>query len=343
MRGGALATDHAPSATVGDFDFNRAAPAASRDRPFKQWVHVTVWHPKITLVFNFSSVHAGPDVDHRLTVLVYTSGVAGHVRRFEARECRLPVGRSTIVFGPNSIRRMGAEYDVSLFEPALDLRATLTLRALTRTATVQGARVDAHSDIGWSVVPRLAANGRIQHGGRVHELEEAPAYRDRNWGCFAFGEVAWDWLYALPSDPAVPWAAVVSRLTDRSRSRVWQQALLVWEGREVLATFRDRDVELTGAGRVRGALLTIPPALAICSGGEATDVPAVMDVRARSGRGSVHLSFESRMVARIVAPNEARAGTTPIHESLGACRMTGTLEGRPVSLDGHGFLECLHA
>jgi hypothetical protein len=57
----------------------------------------------------------------------------------------------------------------------------------------------------------------------------------------------------------------------------------------------------------------------------------------------VRLAFEADAVARVVVPNDARLGTTPIYESLGHCRVTGDVEGRAVEFEGHGFLECLHA
>ncbi len=329
--------------TLGAFDVNRPPVAGSPGRPFKQWVHTTVWHPEITLVANFSSVHHERTGEHRLTAIVYAGGVAGNVRRFAPEACQVPVGRATAVFGPNRIRRMGADYDVELFEPALDLRATLTLRAATHASTTVGVRVGGGGRLGWSVIPRLVANGTIQYAGRVHAIVDAPAYRDRNWGCFAFGELSWDWLYALAGAGQRPWAVVVSRVTDRARSRVWQQAVLLWEGSELLATFRDRDVTLRGANPNTCAVTTVPAALGLCRTGEATDVPRSVLVEGRSSRGHVRLAFEAGAVARVVVPNDARLGTTPIYESLGRCSVMGDVEGRAVAFDGHGFLECLHA
>ena len=43
-----------------------------------------------------------------------------------------------MVFGPNRTSRLGAEYDVEIFEPELDLRANLTLRAATWPCGVAG-------------------------------------------------------------------------------------------------------------------------------------------------------------------------------------------------------------
>jgi hypothetical protein len=330
------------AASLADFDFNRP-PSVSPRAPFKQWVHTTVWHPEITIAFNFSSVYAGKGVDHRLSAIVYAREVVGHVRRFQPEACRVPVGRPTLVFGPNKMSRLGAEYDIELFEPALDLQATLTLRATTHASTLQGSGTGSENQMGWSVVPRLVASGSIQFAGRRFEVENAPAYRDRNWGCFAFGDVSWDWIYALPSDAAVPWAVVVSRVTDRTRSFVSEQSLLLWRDREVFATFRDADLTLRGERPLEQPIPTIPAPLALCVAGEATDVPRTMRVEAKSSRGSLRLTFESESVARLVVPNDGRLGMTAIYESLGAITMDGIVDGHDVALEGHGFLECLHA
>jgi hypothetical protein len=328
--------------SLGDFDFNRAPSPSAAAAPFKQWVHTTVWHPEVTLVVNFSSVHRDREPEHRLTSIVYTpSDVAGHVRRFAPGECRVPTGRATIVFGANRTSRLGDEYDVEIFEPELELRASLTLRAATHASTTQGVKLGG-GQLGWSVIPRLVARGTIQHAGQVHRIDDAPAYRDRNWGCFSFGELSWDWLYALPERSDAPWAVVVSRVTDRTRSAVWQQALLLWEGRDLLATFRDRDVSLCGANARTDAVTTVPAALSLCRPGHATDVPRSLEVEARSSRGELRLRFEAEAAARIVVPNEARLGVTPIHESLGRCTVSGIVEGEHVEFTGHGFLECLH-
>jgi hypothetical protein len=329
--------------TLGAFDVNRPPVWGSPETPFKQWVHTTVWHPALTLVANFSSVYGRRGGEHRLTTLLYSDRVAGHVRLFATDACNAPVGRATVVFGPNRVRRMGSEYDVELFEPALDLRATLTLRAATHASTTVGIRLGGRGRLGWSVIPRLVANGTIQYAGRVHAIEDAPAYRDRNWGSFSFGELSWDWLYTLAGNGHAPWAVVVSRVTDRARSRILQQAVLVWEQSELLATFRDRDVTIRGTDPHIGPVTTVPAALGLCRPGEATDVPRSVEVEGRSSRGHVRLAFEADAVARVVVPNDARLGTTPIYESLGHCKVTGDVEGRLVEFAGHGFLECLHA
>jgi hypothetical protein len=328
--------------TLGDYDFNRE-PVASERAPFKQWIHTTVWHPEIALVVNFSSVHRNAAVEHRLTVIAYADrGVAGHVRLFAPDECLVPAGRATVVFGPNRTRRLGADYELEVYEPALDLRATLTLRAATQASTMQGIRVGGEGRFAWAVVPRLVASGTIQYAGRVHTIDRAPAYRDRNWGCFAFGELSWDWGYATEAGDGRR-TVVFARFLDRARDRILRQDVLVWTRQELAAVYRDREVAF-GVGRtLTNPVETIPPALALCLPGEASDAPDDLDVQARSSRGQLRIAFERRATARILVPNEARPGVGSIYEGLGWCTVTGEVEGDRLDFTGHGFLESLHA
>ena len=330
--------------TLGDYDFNRQRPVSSQPAaPFKQWIHTTMCHPEIALVLNLSSIHGGAAAQHRMTAIVYTDrGVTGNVRLFAPRECRVPVGRATVVFGPNRMRRLGADYEVDIYEPALDLRATLTLRAATQASTIQGLRVASEGRLAWTVVPRLVASGTIQYAGRVHAIDRAPAYRDRNWGSFAFGELSWDWGYVTEAGDGRR-TVVFARFLDRARDRILGQNVLVWTGRQLAAAYRDREVAFTGRGTLTGHAETIPPALALCAPGEASDAPHDLRVDARSSRGQLRIDFERRATARILVPNDARAGVSAIYEGLGSCTVAGEVEGDRIDFTGHGFLESLHA
>jgi hypothetical protein len=335
--------DRSLVATLGDYDVNRDPAAASSSAPFKQWIHMTVWDPAIALVVNFSALHGKGAAQHRMTAIVYSDrGVAGHVRRIPSHECRMPPGRATVVFGSNCTRRFGADYELQVYEPALDLRVSLTLRAATQASTMQGVRVAGDSRLAWTVVPRLLASGTIQYDGRVHALARAPAYRDRNWGGFEFGELSWDWGYATEGGGGDR-TVVFTRLLDRVRDRVLGQDVLVWSRQHLAAVFRDREVAFGARGRLKGPVETVPPALALCGPGEATDAPDGLDVAARSSRGRLRIAFDRRATARILVPNDARVGVSSIYEGLGWCSVTGDVEGDRVEFTGHGFLESLHA
>jgi hypothetical protein len=189
----------------------------------------------------------------------------------------------------------------------------------------------------------MVANGTIVHGGRTYRVVDAPAYRDRNWGAFRFGELAWDWGYALADDPENPLAVVFARLMDATRTRLVQQEVLVWSGESFLASFRGAEVEFAPSGAARGPFPTIPAALALCRPGHASDVPERLAVTAASARGAIRVELERMATARIIVPNDVGAGTAVLYESLGRIAVTGRADGCAIELAGRGFLECVHA
>jgi len=334
--GGALA------GALAEADLNRRPPRAQRER-FKQWVHATVATPELALVANFSTSFATGAPAHRLTTLVFGDGVAGHSRAVPADACAVVPGRSAIRLGDSAIAPTAAGYALVVVEPRLALTAELELAPRAAASTLHNLRFAGGDVLHWSVVPRMVANGTITYAGRRHAVVDAPAYRDRNWGALRFGDVAWDWGYALADDPGSPFAIVFARLLDAARTRVVEQELLIWSGATLLASFRGAELEVVATGAARGPFPTVPAALALCRPGHASDVPEQLAITAASARGTIRVAFERLATARIVVPDDAGVGTTAIYESLGRIAVSGSADGCAVALTGRGFLECVHA
>lgn len=322
-------------------DFHRFPTRAAAAASFKQWIHVAVFDPAISVIANFSTIAEPAGPAHRLAVLVYGDEVAGHVRRFEPGDCAMAPGRTALRFGASELVTAGDVHDLVLEDPALELRARLTLRAVTAPSVLHHLPVGAGA-LHWAVVPRLVATGTVERAGRTHELAGAPAYRDRNWGSFRFGDVAWDWGHAAGAAGDAPCAVGFMRLLSAGRTRILDQAILVWWGDRLLASFRGAEVEIAAAGAFEGPVVTVPPALALCRPGHATGVPGAVTVTGRSSRGAIALRFARTRTARIIVPNDAGLGTTAIYESLGDAAISGRIEGRELTGAGPGVLECVH-
>ena len=323
-------------------EFNRLPPIATSGR-FKQRVHATISTPEVTLVANFSSTYTDFEPAHRLTTLMFGESVQGHVRAPTPEACLVAPGRSAIRIGDSYIAPTKTGFKLVVVEPARQLSAELVLEARSSTSALYNMRLGREDVLHWSVVPRLIANGTITHAGRTYAVVDAPAYRDRSWGVARFGQVAWDWGYALSDDLANPIAVVFARLMDASRTQLLQQEVLVWSGLGLLSSFGGAEVELSSSGRARGPFPTVPAALALCRPGHASDVPERLVGVARSARGELRLEFERAATARIIAPNDEGVGTTASFASLGRIRVTGRVEGHAIELAGRGFLESVHA
>jgi hypothetical protein len=339
----AARSSHEIAGSLAEFDFNRSSAHVARHGRFKQWSHTTIIHPELAVMANFSSIYErDPLGQHQLTLLVFGEDVHGCVRRVDPERCHISVGRGSIRFDRSSVVLEGSQYRLELCEPAVDLQASVVLRATAEASVLHNLRVGADGRFYWAVVPRLLARGSIHFRGRSLELVDAPAYRDRNWGSFAFGEVTWDWGYAIASNDAGAHSVVFTRMMDRSRTRVVEQAVLVWRGRRLLAAFRDREVTFRKSGRAAPPRLTVPAALRVCRPGSATDVPASLTVNGASSRGSIEIRFESSRMARVVVPNDGRTGVSALHEVIGCVEVVGEVEGQSIRFEGHGFIECVH-
>lgn len=308
----------------------------------KQWVHATISSPQITLVANFSTLAGELEPCHRLTTLVFTDSVVGNVQACAAEACRTAPWRSSIRFAASHMVDTGEGFELIVDEPALELRAELQLRALAHPSTLHNLRIGG-GVLHWAVVPRLLASGTIWHRGHAHEIVDAPAYRDRNWGAFDFGGVAWDWGYVLPDNRDCELAVVFARMLDVSRTRVFDQHALVWTGRSLLGSFRGGEITFVPDGRASGPFPTVPAVLALCRPGHASDIPQRLVVAAASARGRLAVEFTRTATARVLVPSDAGLGTTAIHESLGRAYARGHIDGQPIELTGHGFVEAVHA
>jgi hypothetical protein len=325
--------------SIAESDFNH--PPRTGAGAFKQWVHTTVSAPEISFVANASWTHPrDADPVHRLVVLVYAGDVCGNVRQLDARRCRIPLGRSSLQLEDSRITATEAGYDVVVIEPALAVTARLRLHREMPASTLHNLRV-GRSTLNWCVLPRLAAFGAIEYQGHTYQIANAPAYRDRNWGNFEFGEVSWDWGYAH-SVATYDYSIVVARLMDRTRNIVVEQEILIWLGPLLLASLRGPEIRVASSGRVDERLPTIPPALALCRPGRATDVAREMTFEADSARGRIQVRFERRATARILVPNDGGLGTTAIYESTCHVEVRGHVEGHDLDLAGTGFLESVH-
>jgi hypothetical protein len=326
--------------SLAEFDFNRSPRRLARLGPFKQWSHTTVMHPQVAVMANFSSLYGRERPgQHQFALILFGPHVQGVIRRIDAERCHIPVGRGSLRFDRNEVVFDGSEYRLELSEPALRFTASIVLRASARASLLQNVCVGGGGFLNWAVVPRLLARGVVRVDGSSYELADVPAYRDRNWGTFAFGSVTWDFGYAI--EERGDGALVFSRIMDRTRTRVLEQAVMVWGRGELLATFRDHELAFCCSGWATAPTLTIPPALRVCCPGSATDVPALLGVNAASARGSVEIAYKVDRIARVAVPNDSRHGLTLIHEAIGNVAVTGNVEGHRIRFEGPGFMECV--
>jgi hypothetical protein len=317
----------------------------------KEWTHFCVLGSGVELLVNFSLMDgvqsgtgAGAEVP-RLAVLARDrKGWEGGVARFAADEVVLDGGAVDCRFGRNRLRFADGCYELEIDLPEHRVAALLRLEPLVTPAMTNSVPLGRRESVKWLVVPHLVAHGEITIGDRRHSLVRAPAYHDHNWGSFHWGgDFSWEWAVVVPPTSAVPWTLVLTRLSDRAQHHVYSEGLLLWRGDTHWRTFRGDEVEFRAEGFLRRAeVLRVPPVMWLATPGRALDVPRVMRARGRSGSDSIELELELEGLGQIAIPSDADArSTTVLSEVLGRGRLSGTVRGEPVELEGPAIVELI--
>ena len=307
------------------------ATSASGSALAKEWHHVVVHGPELSLLVNLSesATSDGPvartivmahDEHHWYTSLTTAaaSDVAIATDRLDAH-----YGQSTrLAFDDGA-------YHLSASDSTEGYDIDLVLRPQSPASMLTGVTLSRTEKLSWFFVPRLQATGRVTLVGDTTVMTDAPAYHDHNWGRFDWGgDYAWEWISIVADD----WSVTASRLLNGSRTRVTSQYLHLETAGEAV-TFRDHEIEVASHGRQRfddapvvpGVMRLLTPALV-------EDVPATMRWSARRGAQTLDLRIEPASVARLVMPSERAVDRVVVlAESLGEAQLTGTINGRDLS------------
>jgi hypothetical protein len=197
----------------------------------------------------------------------------------------------------------------------------------------------------WLVVPRLVAEGEIVAGGRTFMLKDAPAYHDRNWGHFHWGEsYSWEWATILPDSQSVPWSLVYMRISDGTRNQTYSQGLMVWRGANSRRVFHGEDMRLRQAGWLQqGGVLRLPRIVNLMIGGQASPVPRGLNIEARAWTDFIDATLAFEDMAQVGVPNDGPDGLTLLSEVTGAAEVTGRVGGEEMQFHGRVLMEFNHA
>lgn len=319
--------------------FRRPPSRIGGELGFKEWMHFCVYGEGVDLLINFSEVDdlrpgAAGKSRARMTVLARRRHWRGGVEEIDAEHVEIVGGRVEASFGDNALAFEEGRYRLRVRLHDLPIAADLTLEPVTTPAPIHNVSVGDGPPIHWLVIPRLRAHGTVTLDGERIALDDAPAYHDHNWGHFGWGrDFAWEWGFGLPASATAPWSFVFARLSDRGRNRTRMQTLFLWRGAHVHSAFRDAQITVHHEGLFRAErVLKIPPIMGLIRPGTATDVPASMTLRARSGADEVEARFTPIDVAQVIIPNDADLGVTIIHEVAGRLAVDAEVGGERVEI-----------
>jgi hypothetical protein len=314
---------------------------------FKEWFHFSVNGQNKDAIVNFN-LFDDPTSEPagrigRVIALVRDGSWRGGIHEVDGQEARALPGGQGVALGNSTLRFHRGSYLMHAEVPALEMTLDLTFAPLTVPAQANNTHLPPDGTLHWLLVPRLSANGTVRYGGRVVEFREAPSYHDHNWGDFSWGgDFAWEWGYVAPGG-TVPFSLVMTRLSNRGHTRDYDRSIMVWkEGRQV-RLFRDVEVVVAHTGCFRPPrLLRVPGVLGLVSPGTASEMPAHVEVQARSGADHLRLWFEPKDAVQIGVPNDGDVGMTLINEVWGHARVAGQIRGDAVSFEASSVFEFLN-
>jgi hypothetical protein len=334
-----------PAADFWHVDSSSGRPLAR----FKEWSHFSVLGDCFDLLVNFSLVHRGeprPGTIPRLVLLFRDAEGAwdGDVEVFEPEEASIVAGSPDAAMGPNSIRFSRGVYHVCVSLSRRDVRLALDLVPAARPLIADNVRLSETDSFRWVVVPRLRADGEAIVSGRRHPVIDAPAYHDRNSGCFSWGGAfAWEWATILPLDPGQPWCLVYSRIVGRHRGAALSQSLLLWRRETLARKFYARDLSISHQGLLGRKCGLCLPRVASLLVPEAADVPQHIHASARGYGDELSLRMSFSDFAQIVTPNDRWPGLTSLFEIQGRAEVTGRIGGEHVAFEARVQAELNHA
>jgi hypothetical protein len=248
--------------------------------------------------------------------------------------------------GPNAVRLDGGVYRVSVAladSAAGPVRASFDLEPAPRQVAPPMTLMESEAPFGYVVpVVRGRLTGRIALGGQSTALDGV-GYHDHNWGHFR--DAVWDWGIVHAGDISILYGRF-ARSADELAPRPVLVAFFDAGGPRPPVLTHDYAVLWKQAGALRP---TPPPKTRTTFGAPpdaAGEVPHALVLRVRIGADQLELRLE--VERRFVS--ETGGGEQPLFRAdesarsffiqmEGRARLSGTLDGSPVDLDGHAYAE----
>lgn len=296
----------------------------------KEWWHYSISRPDVDVLVNMSLLeNSDRSPQARITLLVRNgAGWRGEVRTVPWDRVECHTGEIAIRMADCTTHFEDGAYYVGARTSDGSIDVDFRADVATTPSLIHNVDLGSGPPLHWLMVPRLVVRGRVCVEGTRISLDGSLAYHDHNWGRFHWGgDFAWQWGYAAPPSPSIPWTLVFVRMYDRALHRVRSQGIFVWRAARQTRVFRDSAVEYQRSGLLRaGSVCKFPPIMGLLYPGTATDVPAALTISARRDADEVVIHFEPEDIAQILVPADAPRGATLIQEVSGTLHCSGRID-----------------
>lgn len=224
--------------------------------------------------------------------------------------------------------------------PAVDLTLTRT----SRPCSSQCAFFAGHQHLRWQSEVGVRGQGRFQtaQGSQTVDLI---GYHERVRGRWSWPDLG-EWVFGFANDladaPDRPpaWAAVFTFIRPSGRADDTTASFMLWKCGRMVRHFPRRTVSMAVRGELDRAAVTVTPPLAQLLGEPPmAPVPKRLAISAVQGDDWAALDFQSEAAARVVIPNEIGVAAFSVHEVVGDCLLTGSLNGQTFEVKTRGIVE----
>ncbi len=194
--------------------------------------------------------------------------------------------------------------------------------------------------LGWTVFPRMTANGTIRLGGKRYAIKNAAAYHDHDWGRFNWGEdFGWHWGIFL-EDRASGLTLLFDQSTRGLGTPAMRSSLLVYQGERLVADCSGHDLDVEFTDVFDKAPIVLPGVLRATHGRPSCRVPKVVTLTGRDlAKQQMVVTFTADTVVQFIAPHHRGPGETQLNQVLGNIDVWHSIKDLPSPRSMRGYME----
>jgi hypothetical protein len=313
---------------------------------YKEWQHFNVFDKKtnLFLLLNFAITDNPYDIKHGVVARVAVAKSPKNkifcaIEPEDIDSLKFSYLSPEIKFKGASVTYKKNTYEVYLKMDTIPLVTHLQFQIFSQPLTSY-TRPFGSGFLGWTVFPRVVVNGWVSIEGKEYNIKNCYGYHDHDWGRYYWGEhVGWEWgIFA--EDNRYGYTLLFDRRTDSIMGTVFEEILMIYKGKDLIATFSREKLEVKFFGNFEGKKITIPGLMRLMYLESSSYVPRKITIRGIiSKREKIIIDFNPEIVVQIIVPNRNGEGQSQINQMLGAIKITSSINDIELKKNMRGYME----
>lgn len=222
----------------------------------------------------------------------------------------------------------------------------LALQRTSRPSTSQSTTFADSQHFRWQSETGVKARGIWRFDDKILKEIEAVGYHERVRGCWNWSDIG-GWIHGFASDrqeqepdTAPKTSVVFTLLFPPYPPEATKASIMVWRQGRLWRHFPRRNITIVAHGELDPNLVVQVPELAnLLDMPPMPSVPSRLILSAQLGSDRIIIDFSAETAARLVIPNESGIQPHRVHEVLGNCRVSGTINGIRINYETRGIVE----